>query len=165
MNPPLLSLTAANTNRLAIPGIISCNEITSRYGLTLSQSEAEELVETRANALCSNGRIELAGGIINRLVLKFCDSPFLSQFNYAATLNELIETFYYFKNETLDEVDDEELLTLMKQYFDNSCQGSVELLQNRELELLAHNIRYQTNTGRELTTTGTAYFDEEEYDE
>jgi hypothetical protein len=165
MNPPLLSLTAANTNRLAIPEIISCNEITSRYGLTLSQSEAEELVETRANALCSNGRIELAGGIINRLVLKFCDSPFLSQFNYAATLNELIETFYYFKNETLDEVDDEELLTLMKQYFDNSCQGSVELLQNRELELLAHNIRYQTNTGRELTTTGTAYFDEEEYDE
>jgi hypothetical protein len=165
MNPPLLSLTAANTNRLAIPEIISCKEITSRYGLTLSQSEAEELVETRANALCSNGRIELAGGIINRLVLKFCDSPFLSQFNYAATLNELIETFYYFKNETLDEVDDEELLTLMKQYFDNSCQGSVELLQNRELELLAHNIRYQTNTGRELTTTGTAYFDEEEYDE
>lgn len=128
--------------KLAVTEILDCNEITSRYRLILTPTEARELVATRAQALSSNGRIEFAGGIINKLIMKFCNSPFLSQYNYATTLNDLIETFYYFKNETLDEVSDDELISLMKTYFDRSCQGSIELLQNRELETLARNIRY-----------------------
>jgi len=30
----------------------------------------------------------------------------------------------------------------MKEFFDNSCQGSLELLQERELYRVAHNIEY-----------------------
>lgn len=151
--------------KLAITEIIDCNKITIRYGLTLSPAEAQELVETRSEALSSNGRIELAGGTINKLILKFCDSPFLYQFNYAETLNDLIETFYYFKNETLDEIGDDELISVMKKYFDHNCQGSIELLQNRELAILARNIRYGINY---YTTPGEddeKNFDEENYDE
>ena len=152
-------------NKLAISEIINCNEITSRYGLMLSLAEAQELVETRAEALSSNGRIEFAGGIINKLIMGFCDSPFLSQFNYAAALNELIETFYYFKNETLDEISDDELISLMKKYFDGNCQGSIELLQNRELEALARNIRYGISDYADLSQDTEKSFDEENYDE
>lgn len=130
------------TNKLAITEIIECNKLTSQYGLVLSQTEAQELVETREEALSDNGRIEFAGGIINKIIFEFCDSPFLSQYNYASTLNELVETFYYYKNETLDEISDDELISLMKEYFDHSCQGSLDLLQNRELDTLARNIRY-----------------------
>lgn len=129
-------------NKLAISELIKCNEVTARYGLILSEAEAQELIETRAVALSSNGRIEFAGGIINKLIMKFSDSPFISQFNYVTTLNDLIETFYYFKNETLDEICDDELISFMKKYFDQNCQGSIELLQNRDLEALARNIRY-----------------------
>lgn len=129
-------------NQLAITEIVKCNEVTSRYGLVLSEAEAKELTETRAIALNNYGRIEFAGGIINKLIMNFCDSPFISQFNYVSTLNDLIETFYYFKNETLDEISDDALISYMKQYFNRNCQGSVELLQNRELEALARNIRY-----------------------
>ncbi|GAB6170614.1 DUF6323 family protein [Paradesulfitobacterium aromaticivorans] len=129
-------------NKLAISELIKCNEVTARYGLILSEAEAQELIETRAVALSSNGRIEFAGGIINKLIMKFSDSPFISQFNYVTTLNDLIETFYYFKNETLDEISDDELISFMKKYFDQNCQGSIELLQNRDLEALARNIRY-----------------------
>lgn len=152
-------------NKLSIREIINCNEITSRYGLILSQAGAQELIETRAEALSSNGRIEFAGGIINKLIIKFCDSPFLSQFNYATTLNELIETFYYFKNETLDEISDDELISLMKKYFDQNCQGSIELLQNRELEALARNIRYGISDYSDLCEDTEKSFDEEIYDE
>jgi hypothetical protein len=152
-------------NKLAITEIINCNEITLRYGLMLSQEEAQELVETRAEALSRNGRMEFAGGIINKLIIEFCDSPFLSQSNYAATLNELIETFYYFKNETLDEISDDELISLMKKYFDQKCQGSVELLQNRELESLARNIRYGISDYADLREDSENFFDEEKYDE
>ena len=68
-------------SKLAIAEIINCNEITSRYELTLSQAKAQELVETRAEALNSNGRIEFAGGVINKLIIKFCDSPLTLQLN------------------------------------------------------------------------------------
>lgn len=152
-------------NKLAIREIINCNEVTSRYGLILSQAGALELVETRSEALSSNGRIEFAGGIIKKLIIKFCDSPFLSQFNYATTLNDLVETFYYFKNETLDEISDDELISLMKRYFDRNCQGSIELLQNRELEILARNIRYGISDYADLCDDTDTSSDEEMYDE
>ncbi|NBJ16399.1 MAG: hypothetical protein FNP40_12730 [Dehalobacter sp. 4CP] len=139
---PFMLLPPAMINKMAVHEILECNEQTARFGLQLSASEALELVETRAHSLRSFGRVEFAGGMINKLILRFCDSPFLSCHNYASALNDLIETFYYFKNETLDEISDDELIGLMKVYFDGNCQGSLELLQNRELEALARNIRY-----------------------
>lgn len=135
-------IPAVLMNKLAISEIINCNEITRRFGLVLSPADAKSLVEARSEALSSNGRIEFKGGIINKLIMEFCDSPYLSQYNYVETLSELVETFYYFKNETLDEMSDDELISLMKDYFDKNCQGSIELLQNRELEVLSRNIRY-----------------------
>ena len=150
-------------NKAAISTIINCNVITLRYGLALSSEDAVELVETRAAALRSNGRIEFGAGIINKLILKFCDSPFLSKHNYAEILNDLLETFYYFKNETLDEVGDDELLSLMKKYFDQNCQGSIELLQHRELELLARNIRYGVRDYTDLSQDSEESIDEEDH--
>ncbi|MDV3428056.1 MAG: DUF6323 family protein [Bacillota bacterium] len=151
-------------NKLAVTEIIKCNEITCRYGLILSKKEAQELVKTRETALCSNGRIEFSGGVINKLIIEFCDSPYISQDTYTETLNELIETFYYFKNETLDEISDDELISLMKKYFDKNCEGSIELLENRELETLAHNIRYGINE-EDSDEDIPEYFNWEDYDE
>lgn len=165
MDNTFIMTSTSIINKLAITEIMKCNELTSRYGLRLSNSQAEELVETRTEALKTNGRIEFSGGSINKLIIEFCDSPFLSQFNYADTMNEIIETFYYFKNETLDELSDDELISLMKKYFDHNCQGSIELLQNRELETLAHNIRYGINDYENQYDDNEEYFDEEDYDE
>ncbi len=135
-------IPVAVQNQQAVVEILGCNEKTRRYGLTLSQADARQLVETRSRALISNGRVEFGGGIIDKLILKFRDSPYLFRQNYVDTLDALIETFYYFKNESLDELSDDALLDAMKTYFDHNCAGSVELLQNRELERLARNIRF-----------------------
>lgn len=126
----------------AIQKVIKCNEYTYQYGLTLSETQAKELIQTRNLALKSNGRVEFGGGIIDKLIKEFCDSPFITKYNYAETIDELIEIFYYYKNETLECIGDDELLSLMKEYFDNNCKGALELLQNRELDKLAHNIRF-----------------------
>lgn len=134
----------------AVDEIQKCNDQTSQFGLVLSQSDAQELALTRSEALSSHGRIEFGGGIINKLILAFCDSPYLMQNNYAATLNELIDTFYYFKNESLDSLSDDALIALMKEYFDNNCRGSIELLQDRELEKIARNIRYNVEDFKNL---------------
>lgn len=154
----LIMIPTSLVTKQAIDEILKCNHVTSDYGLVLSHAEAVELVETRAEALRSNGRMEFGGGVIDKLIMEFCDSPFISQNNYAFTLHDLIETFYYFKNESIDEISDDELISFMKKYFDHNCQGSMELLQNRELETLAHNIRYNIDD-----YGGIDEYDAEEY--
>lgn len=126
----------------AVSEIIKCNEITEQYALTLTEQQAVELVETRSYSLKSTGRIELGGGVIDKIIKEFCDSPYISQYNYAETLHELIEIFYYYKNETLDLMSDDDLIKFMQKCFNGKCQGSLDLLKFRELEKMAHNIRY-----------------------
>ncbi len=135
-------LPSSVSTQMAIAKIIKSNEITYQYGLTLTQADAVQLVEIRSQALSTNGRVEFGGGIIDKLIMEFCDSPYISQSEYPILIGELIEIFYYFKNECLEQLSDDELIKLMKDYFDNRCHGSLELLQNRELEQLARNIRY-----------------------
>lgn len=126
----------------AVLEIEKCNDVTARFGLILSHQDAVELVETRTLALKMNGRIEFGGGVIEKIIQAFCDSPYLSRHNYAENLHDLTEIFYYYKNETLDLISDEELIKFMKYSFDNICQGSLELLSGRELYNLARNLRF-----------------------
>ena len=165
MDDHFLFVPSAVMNKLAIAEITHCNDTTARFGLILSPTEAQELVETRAVALDSSGRIEFAGGIINKLIIEFCDSPFLFRHNYARTLNELVEIFYYYKSEMLDEISDDELIKMMKTCFDGACHGSIELLQNRELDQLARDCRDGIRDAFDMTEEWDARFDQEDDDE
>lgn len=124
-----------------ITEIISCNEYTNAYGLALTEKQAVRLVETRKNALQKTGRIELGGGVIDKLIATFCDSPYISQQNYETTLHELIDLFYDFKNDTWDSITDDELIGFMKKAFNENCHGSLELLSSRDLMQLSQHIR------------------------
>ena len=125
----------------AFNDIFKCNELTSEYGLTLHEEDVKEIITTRNVALEKSGRIEFNGQIINKIITTFCDSPYISQNNYSDTINELVEIFYNYKNETLDYISDDELIEIMKEYFDNYCQGSLELLEGKVLYKIADNIR------------------------
>ncbi|MBY6951369.1 DUF6323 family protein [Clostridium botulinum] len=121
--------------------IIQCNEVTREYGLKLSEKDIKEIIDTRNIALQKSGRIEFNGQIINKIITSFCDSPYISQYNYSETINELVEIFYNYKNETLDYISDDELIEIMKENFDNYCQGSLEILEGKVLYKIAENIR------------------------
>ncbi|NLZ48320.1 MAG: hypothetical protein GX895_05920 [Clostridiales bacterium] len=138
----IMNLSSSLIEKHAVDEIVKCNDITLKFGLSLTLQEAMELVKTRTLSLKCNGRIEFGGGVIGKIIKEFCDSPYIYKANYVETLNELIEIFYYYKNETLDLISDNELIAFMKNAFDGKCQGSLELLYGRELEKLAHNLRY-----------------------
>ncbi|MDO7785879.1 DUF6323 family protein [Desulforamulus aquiferis] len=142
MSFAIMGISPSLILKQAVTEIEKCNSYTSQFGLTLSHQEAIELVETRSLALQSNGRIEFGGGVTNKIIKEFCHSPYVSKHNYAETLHELIEMFYFYKNETLDLLSDEELIKFMKTNFDGKCQGSLELLAGRELANMARNLRY-----------------------
>lgn len=122
--------------------ITQCNEVTREYGLKLSEKDVKEIINTRNIALQKSGRIEFNGQIINKIITSFCDSPYISQYNYSETINELVEIFYNYKNETLDYISDDELIEIMKENFDNYCQGSLEILEGKVLYKISENIRY-----------------------
>lgn len=155
-------IPAAVAEKIAVTEIIQCNGITSRFGLILNESDAAELAKTRSDALEAMGRIEFSGGIINKIITAFCDSPYLNQVNYTETLNVLLEAFYYFKNETLDEMDDDELIDIMKKSFNQTCRGSVDLLMTRDLENLSRRIRFGIKDFSNLNDDLSGIFDEDE---
>ena len=142
MSFEIMNVFSSLIQKQAVDEIEKCNEYTSKFGLTLSRQDAIRLVETRNSSLKSCGRIEFGGGVIDKLIKEFCDSPYISKHNYVETLNELIEIFYFYKNETLDLISDDELIKYMKNSFDGKCQGSLELLAERELDKMARNLRY-----------------------
>ena len=121
--------------------ILDTNSITSQYGLTLTREDVVKLLNTRDRALMENDRIEIGQGVIDQIILAFCDSPYLNCTNYADTLCALTELFYYMKNDTMDQMPDDELIHRMKDYFNGEDRGSLELLADRELEQMARNIR------------------------
>jgi hypothetical protein len=137
-----ISLFESNLlEKQAFNDIFNCNELTAEYGLMLNEEGIKEIIKTRTVALEKSGRIEFNGQIINKIITTFCDSPYISQYNYNDTINELVEIFYNYKNETLDYIGDDELIEIMKDYFDNYCQGSLELLEGKVLYKIADNIR------------------------
>jgi len=50
----------------------------------------QELSQRREQALVDQGRVELGGSVLPALIDGFCDSPYLLQEEYAATLAELV---------------------------------------------------------------------------
>lgn len=122
--------------------ILLSNECSEQFGLQLTRDQALELVETRSRALRASGRVEFGSGTVGKLARAFSSSPYLSQSNYAETLNELVELFYLYKSETWERISDDALITYMRLKFDEPCHGSLELLGGRELYSLVRRIRF-----------------------
>lgn len=112
------------------------NEKTGDTGLMLSQEQIHSLTLAHLEALQSTGRVETGEGALPKLMEAFCDSPFLTRENYAQTLAELQDAFYYFKNESEDRIADDELVELMRDVFNGRAQGSMEYLIGTSLEEL-----------------------------
>jgi hypothetical protein len=122
--------------------VLQCNEVTSRYGLTLTKQQAAALVETRSQVLKKTGRIEFGGGVIDKIIYAFCDSPYINGEKYEEILHDLLEIFYEYKNETHELISDDELIQYMRTSFNGVCHGALELLSGRELSQLRNDLLF-----------------------
>lgn len=142
MDNDFIFLTALDAQKQqTIAELKECNDITLRYGLLLSDKQIANIVEKRFEALKETGRIEFGQGILKKLIYEFCDCPYITQDNYEETLCELQDSFYYFKNESMDIATDDEIISFMRYHFDSDCQGSVEYLRDVALEDLCRYVR------------------------
>ena len=110
--------------------LVQTNKTAGRYGLVLSSQDALMIADAEKNTLKEHRRIELGEGIAPRIIYEFCDSAYINQDSYAETIVRLQEIFYIYKNEMLDDISDEELLCIMKEFFEYVCRGDLDFLEN-----------------------------------
>ena len=111
------------------------NEVSARFGLQLSEQGMQELAKARTQALVDSGRVEFGTSAVRAITEGFCDSPYLQQEDYEATLPELVDAFYYFKNACGEQLTDDELIQAMRERFD-AYGGSVDAVIGTTLEAL-----------------------------
>ncbi|MFC4597815.1 DUF6323 family protein [Cohnella hongkongensis] len=138
--------------------LLELNEKTKENGLVLTLKDVQSMMAARSQILYSYGRVELSIEVTKGLVEVFSTSSFIQQENYADTLNELHEIFYYLKNETEDRISDMKLLHRMKEVFEEDCEGSLDLLKSR-LEEYAEDFRRQLLKKESLPEGEDDYWD------
>lgn len=146
-----------------IQKVIEQNRITQKFGLALTEKDAKIIVRRRKEDLREFQRVEFGEGILPKIIFVFCDSPYIYQENYVETIVRLQEIFYLYKNESMDELTDDELLDFMKAAFDGVCKGSLEYLEETALEEFARNIRSDERRfwGRYYKIRGREWVDDE----
>lgn len=137
----IYALIRKEREKKELAALLSCNEKTRRFGLSLTQEQAGELVICRNNSLKKYQRVEFGSGILDKLIYVFCDSAYIDNNNYAETMQKLQDVFYAFKNETQDKVTDDEILNFMKEQFENVCYGDIEYLSGTCLERFSRAVR------------------------
>ena len=120
------------------------NEYANQFGLHLTDYDIQELMIRRRECLAEQKRVEFGKGILDKIIFAFCDSDFIYQETYVETIARLQNIFYLYKNESLDELTDDELISVMRNAFDGECQGSLEYLEETYLEQFVRDIRGKT---------------------
>lgn len=109
--------------------LLAINETTKQYGLILTEQDAKNIIEVRNSVLCSYGRVDLGIDVTKEIIKNLSVSSFINNENYIYSINELQELFYYMKNETEEKIPDDELITLIKDFYENTCWGSMEFMK------------------------------------
>lgn len=140
------------SENMQLAALEKTNSYTEKYGLQLTEQDARLLLSERKNSLKEQQRIELKEGVLPKIIYAFCDSDYIYQDNYVDTLLRLQDIFYLYKNETMDELTDDELLAFMKEQFETVCFGDPDYLENTCLDLFSQAVRagyrgYQSTGG------------------
>lgn len=128
-------------NNNQVSTVIETNQYTEQFGLTLSQQDAQLILENRKMVLREQKRVEFGEGIVPKIIHEFCDSDYIDQSNYVDTIIRLQEIFYLYKNEMNDEITDDELVHLMKEQYEILCFGDLDYLESTCLSDFAQAIR------------------------
>jgi hypothetical protein len=128
-----------------IEQIIKANEFSKEYGLTLTKEEATVLAQCGRSTLKTERRVEFGDSIMPKLIRAFADSSFINKDNYADILVRLQDIFYLYKNESMDMVSDDDLISIMKNAYERESGGDLQYLEGTALEVFARKVRAGEN--------------------
>lgn len=119
-------------------------------GLSLSPSDAQQLIAAEEAALQATGRLCLTANLPPKLFAAFSDSLWLDRHACGSVFSELAELFYMYRAEFSLSMTDDRLIAEMRRGFD-LCHGELELLGGTFLQqVLRRHQELRSNQRREL---------------
>jgi len=112
-----------------------------RHGITLSPADIQALVVGRVDALQETERVEFGRGVAKDLVLAFSSSVYVAQSSFVQTVLELQDLFYLFKNESDEQIPDDDLIATMRSLYDDVAQGDMQRLTEALFDGLGRHLR------------------------
>lgn len=109
--------------------LLKINDESSAYGLILTPQDVEEIIKSRGYSLKNYGRIDLNMDVTKKLINKIYTSQYTDKDDYVEIINDLQDIFYYLKNETLDEISDNEIIDIIVEFYEKTS-GRIENIQN-----------------------------------
>jgi len=138
--------------------LAACNKASAPHGLSLTPEQVYALAERRVEALRETQRVEFGRGILVELVTAFASSPYLTAENYDSTLAELQDIFYHLKEESEEQVPDNELIDAMRHLFDNETHGVTETLETLSAAKLLATVKMARQDANEDWSEADAYY-------
>jgi len=112
--------------------LLNTNNLLTSYCLCITEEMAVAILSERKNILEKYGRVEIDCSILEKIIEGFMDSPYIQQEDYESIIEGLHEIFHYMKSELEDAISDDELIEFMVSAYNGVCDGSLELLAERE---------------------------------
>ncbi|WP_343347433.1 DUF6323 family protein [Terrisporobacter petrolearius] len=109
--------------------LLKINDESSAYGLILTPEDVEEIIKSRGYSLKNYGRIDLNMDVTKKLINKIYTSQYTDKDDYVEIINDLQDIFYYLKNETLDEISDNEIIDIIVEFYEKTS-GRIDNIQN-----------------------------------
>lgn len=152
----------SDTNALK-EALAELNGRTNEYGVVLTVKQVNRLTDAVKGALRESDRVEIGAGILPVIAEEFSRSIFVDRENYAALLEELIYIFFQVKTAVCDRISDNDLVRLLRDYYENKAMGSVEIMRERDIDLLVKYVEMEL--GQNSASVGDVYETESYTDE
>ncbi|MCL2774363.1 MAG: DUF6323 family protein [Oscillospiraceae bacterium] len=140
------SLIKLNEDKKFIDNLKDLNAKANNYGLVVTEKAAREISAYRRNSLTENERVEIKSDAVTRLTSAFLESRYINQEDFAETIGELIDMFYYIQGEIPHVLSDDDLIAEMFEVFIETCNGVIEVMQSKGLEKILR--KYKMNDTR-----------------
>ena len=123
--------------------ILNLNERSQEYGLILTPDDVDNIVKSRNHTLNSYGRIDLNMDVTKEIMEILYKSKFTDKDDYVEMINDLVEIFYFLKNETFDEISDKEIIEIIGEFYEET-RGRIDNIQDKAEKF---SIDYKYNRG------------------
>lgn len=110
--------------------ILNLNEKSQEYGLILTPDDVDNIVKSRNHTLNSYGRIDLNMDVTKEIMEILYKSQFTDKDDYVEMINDLVEIFYFLKNETFDEISDKEIIEIIGEFYEET-RGRIDNIQDK----------------------------------
>lgn len=126
MENNILKFTMDELQGFSCKKIMKLNEKSIDYGLVLMEENICEIFKNTREILKKAGRIETSTDLLEKIITFLYSSPYTQKYDYVQVISDMEEIFYYFKNQVLDLISDDEIIEILSDIYDKK---SGELLQ------------------------------------